>query len=290
MGLSAWSSSDWVIAPGVEISNCWGDGLYVGHAPDGGFCERFLVDQIRIRNCRRNGISVTGGRDGEIRSVDIQQIDGTAPFGGIDLEPDRTNQPNRRIRIRGGRMRDVGVGVYVTVANEDVLITGLDVEAKNSGIIIGDNSRGVRIEGNPSIRSLEGGTEGAAIRSVGNVATVRDVRIRNNGLFGGGYFVVDIFSAKYPGLEISGNRIHASNPGVQGVARISSATFADNVCTIEPAAGKAGEFFMLFEDVSYGGNRYRNRSGKKMFALIRRGRQIAEEAYEAASLTKAVQP
>jgi hypothetical protein len=248
MGISAWSASNWTVS-GVEIRNCWGDGLYIGNAPDSGPCVDFLVDAVHVWDCRRNGISVVAGWNGEI-----------------------------------------GVGIDVTVANQNVQINGMDIEARNSGIIIGNNVTDVRIEGNRRIRSTEGGTEGAAIRTVGDGSTVRGLHVRNNLLTGGGYFVVDIFGTGYRDLVISGNRIHADNPRVQGVARINSAAFTDNICTIEPVAGTANEFFVLFERVTYGRNVYRNLSPKSMFALIRGGRDIGGDRYESDKLRRVVEP
>jgi len=288
MGISAWSAADWAITAGVEINNCWGDGIYVGRAPAGGPCSDFAIDHVHIWNCRRNGISIVGGRNGRITAPNIHQINGTAPFGGIDLEPDRPLDPNQNILISGGKIRDVGVGVYVTVANQNVRVTGMDIEASNSGVLIGDNADDVTIEGNPSIRSLEGGTEGAAIRSVGNASTIRNIRIRNNGLSGGGYFVLDFFGGKYRNLVVSGNTLHANNPRVQGIARLSSATFTQNQGTIGPKSGTAGEFFVLFQDVAYGGNVYRNNSSFRMYAAIRQGRDLGGERLESKSFFKIV--
>ncbi len=289
MGISAWSASGWSIGPDVEVRNCWGDGIYVGHAPGGGPCQDFLIDRVHVWNCRRNGISVVAGHNGEIRSVNIHQINGTAPFGGIDLEPDHPDSPNRNIRISDGRIRDVGVGIYVVGANQGVQITGMNIEARNSGIIIGDNAVGLRIENNPSIGSTEGGTEGAAIRTVANAGTTRGVQIRNNGLFGGGYFVIDMFGPGYRDVVVSRNRLHASNRRVQGIARLKGVLFTDNVGVIEPGAGKPGEFFVLLDGVVYGRNIYRNRSNVRMYAAVRGGsRDIGGDRLESSSLTKIV--
>ena len=181
-----------------------------------GHCDGFLIDGVKVRNCRRNGISVVAGRNGEIRNFDIEKIDGIAPRGGIDLEPNSSDAPNRNIRISGGRIRNVAVGIYVTVANQGVTISGMDIEAENSGIIVSDNSVDVRIENNPNIKSLVGGQEGGAFRTVvTRPQSIRGLLIRNNQLSGGGAFVIDIFDQGYQGLVISGNRISATNAGTQ---------------------------------------------------------------------------
>ncbi|MEA3015735.1 MAG: hypothetical protein QOI38_457, partial [Sphingomonadales bacterium] len=167
-GVAIFSSSDWTIGPGIEIADCWGDGIYLGNAANrpGGYCDRFLITGVTIRNCRRNGISIIAGRDGEIRGVRIADIAGTAPQAGIDLEPDDARFGNRNIRIDGVTISGVQVGIGVTVANEGVRITRSSIEAANSGIIISDNTRALEIVDNVRIASTQGGAEGGAIRTV----------------------------------------------------------------------------------------------------------------------------
>lgn len=277
MGISAWSSNGWQIVGGVEVSDCWGDGIYVGGAA-GGVCEDFLIDSVRVRNCRRNGISVVGGQDGEIRNCDIEKIDGIAPRGGIDLEPDSTHSPNRNIRITGGRIRNCAVGIYVTVANQNISIAGVDIEADNSGIIVSDTSNGVSIR-NCSIRSLVGGAEGAAIRTVGDPTKIVGLHIRDNRLSGGGFFVVDIFGNGFRDLIVAGNRIQATNRGTQGIARVHYGTFTDNDCLIGANAGKGGDYFVHLLKTSHGRNVYRSQSPHPMYSAIMGGRVLGGDQF-----------
>jgi hypothetical protein len=284
-GIAAFSSTNWSIDSGVEISNCWGDGIYLGSGAPGTFCERFVIDGVRISNCRRNGISVVAGRDGRIRSADISDINGTAPRGGIDLEPDNAAHPNRNIEISGVRIHgDLEVGIYATVANENVTISNVDIEANNSGILIGSVVQGIQVI-NSRVRSRIGGAEGAAVRTAGNPALIRGIGIRNNILSGGGYFVVDFFGDGYRDVTVSSNDIRASNRGVQGIARVHHGVFTDNQCVIERGAGKAGDYFVHLQATSHGRNTYRNLSPHSMFAAFRGGRNIGGDRYENPSLS-----
>jgi|GEM_PF-3188576 len=286
MGIAAFASNNWSIDSGVEVTNCWGDGIYVGAAGPGTFCESFTINGVRISNCRRNGISIVAGRNGRIRTADISDINGIAPKGGIDLEPDNKAHPNRSIEINGARIHgDLEVGIYTTVANENVVISDVDIEANNSGIIVGDSTRGLRII-NSRIASRVGGAEGAAIRAVGNPATMRGVEIRNNQLTGGGYFVVDFWGDGYRDLVVDSNNIRASNRGVQGIARVHYGSFTNNVCVIDRNAGKESDYFVHLQVTSHGGNAYRNLSPHKMFSALRGARDLGGDRYESPSLTR----
>jgi hypothetical protein len=274
MGVLAFAANDWSIGPGVRIHNCWGDGIYIGgERRVGDYCQRFVIDGVEVFNCRRNGISVIGGRDGEIRRVNIYDIDGAAPQGGIDLEPDKPNKPNRNITIRDGRIRTAQVGIYVTVANENVTITGMDISCINSGIIFADNTTNLRIVDNPRIESTRGGEEGAALRSVvGNPATISNVLIQGNELSGGGFYVLHVGGTGYRNLVVSRNRIRASNRGTAGIALLGSALFTENVGLVEPHAGLGPEGYLLILDgVRHGRNRFENRSRFNLPVIQRHG-------------------
>ena len=286
MGVLALSSNDWTIGPNVEINDCWGDGLYVSSMEGGDHCLNFLIDRVHIWNCRRNGISIVAGRNEEIRSANIHDINGTSPYAAIDLEPDHSARPNRNIRISGGKIRNVGAGICVTVANENVVITGMEIEARGSGVLIGNGARNLKIVSNPQIRTLAGGEEGAAIWAVANPSTIEGLHIIENDLSGGGGFVVDLWGQGYRDLIVSRNRISATNKGTQGIARVGAGFFTDNVCLLGRNTGKEGDYFIHLQTVSYGRNVYRSESPHSMYSAIRGGREIAPDSFESPKLIK----
>jgi hypothetical protein len=282
MGVSVFASNRWSIIGAVEIRNCWGDGIVVqGGVPGRITSNDFVIDGVRISDCRRNGISICAGVDGEIRNVDIRDIKGTPPQGGIDLEADDDYTPNRRIKVTGGKIRSCFVGLYVTVANEDILITGMDIVGESSGIVVADRCARVTVRDNPNIASLEGGTEGAAIRTVGKSARgISNLHIIRNKMSGGGYFVTDIAGLGYPDLRVTHNVMNASNPGVWGIARVGNALFTDNSGVIQQNAGKTGEVYVILDGATYGRNTYRNLSRHPMRKLVRYGgRDLGSESY-----------
>ena len=96
MGISINSSSDISIS-GVVVRNTWGDGLYIGRLTGGGslpYSENVNINNFKISNCRRQGISVISLKNGTWDGVSIDSINGTLPGAGIDFEP---NLPDERI-------------------------------------------------------------------------------------------------------------------------------------------------------------------------------------------------
>lgn len=271
-GIAAFGSADWTVGPDLEVTGCWGDGVYVGYVPGrpDTHCTGFTIEDVHIHDCRRNGISIVGGRGGIIRGTHIHDIDGTSPMAGIDLEPDLVAHANRDILIDQVRIERVQLGVGIAVSNERVRITRSRIEAVNSGIILSNHTRGLEIVDNIRIANTGGGVEGAAIRTVATEgATIDGVTIRNNLLAGGGWYVLEFTHHGYRNVTITRNRIHASNPGTVGIARIlGGGTFTDNLAIIEPAAGRAGEYYIQFNGVVYGGNRFENRSRLRLRGLL----------------------
>jgi hypothetical protein len=273
-GIVAIGSKDWVVGPDLEVAGCWGDGIYVGQVlgRPGSYCTGFTIDDVHIHDCRRNGISVVGGRGGIIRGTYIHDIDGTSPRAAIDLEPDLVAQGNRDILIDQVTTERVVVGIGLSVSNERVRITRSRIEATNSGIIVSDNTRGLEIVDNVRIANTVGGAEGAAIRTVAaSGASIDGVMIRNNLLAGGGFFVIELTHVGYRNVTVTGNRIHASNSGTGGIARIlGGGTFTDNIAVIEPAAGSAGADYIHFNEVAFGGNSFESRSRFRLRGLVAR--------------------
>lgn len=269
MGIAAWSASEWQVKD-VTISQCWGDGIMVGYAPDaiGSFCENFAIERGRISFCRRNGISIVAGRRGRIENTIIRSIAGTSPQAGIDLEPDSGVHPNEHIVIVGVDIADADLGIAVMIANHTTTITRSRVDAGNSGVMIGDGAKDLTIADNMMIHSRLGGAEGGAIRTAaGDNTSIEGVVIRNNDLSGGGFFVID-FAAGARRVSVTGNRIVASNPRSRVARLFSDSTFTANEGVVTAAAGAEDSFIVQLVGTRTSSNRYRNLSPFKMPPLL----------------------
>lgn len=106
MGINISSSKNIEIYD-VDISNCWGDGIYIGREKKGrgkdGYyipSENIVVKNSLIDNNRRNGISITCGVNILIENTLISNTSGTLPMSGIDIEPNIYLDKINDIRIR----------------------------------------------------------------------------------------------------------------------------------------------------------------------------------------------
>jgi hypothetical protein len=70
----------------LKITNTYGDGLFIG-SEDGGFCENIKIIGGWIDNARRNGLSITSGRDIFVEKLLISNTSEHEPEAGVDIEP-----------------------------------------------------------------------------------------------------------------------------------------------------------------------------------------------------------
>ena len=83
----------------VEVSQCWGDGIYLGLYngwDDDGNKKQYFSDGIAIENCnlhhnRRNNLSITDVSNVTVDRCQFSYAKGTDPQYGIDIEPNKGN-------------------------------------------------------------------------------------------------------------------------------------------------------------------------------------------------------
>lgn len=108
-------NSSFVSIRDVSVSNCWGDCITLAVN-----CENILIDGCSLSNARRQGISITGKKNVEVRNCTIKDIHGTAPEYGIDIEPDANGEATN-ITISNCVVENSGGG-YVAYGGADNVI------------------------------------------------------------------------------------------------------------------------------------------------------------------------
>ncbi|WP_316742787.1 right-handed parallel beta-helix repeat-containing protein [Pedobacter antarcticus] len=94
MGIGIRSSKN-VSIINANVSNCWGDGIYLGttkrklNKTDRTYIptENITIKYARVDYNRRNGISITNGKDVTVSKCLVSNTSGTLPMSGLDIEP-----------------------------------------------------------------------------------------------------------------------------------------------------------------------------------------------------------
>ena len=98
-----------VLIENVHISDMWGDGIYIG----GTLNSHVTVRKCWIENCRRQGITIVNAENVTIEDNTIEDINGTNPQAGIDVEPN-AGQSVSDVRIICNRIENcVGSEIYL---------------------------------------------------------------------------------------------------------------------------------------------------------------------------------
>jgi len=93
-GISMFGCKDVQISD-ISISDCWGDGIYIGSAvnsnvPSVMFCENVLIERVKIDNSRRDNISVISVKNLTIKDCVLSGANGNIPEAGLNFEPNYT--------------------------------------------------------------------------------------------------------------------------------------------------------------------------------------------------------
>ena len=93
-----------VTITGTASNNMWGDGFYIGNGPTFGSSLKTRSTNVKLidvtaDNNRRQGISITSGKDISIVRAKLTNTHGAAPSAGIDVEPNSKTDILQNISI-----------------------------------------------------------------------------------------------------------------------------------------------------------------------------------------------
>ena len=108
MGIQIMNSKN-VTINGLNISNCWGDCIYIG-----GKSSYINIVNCNLHHARRQGISVTNAYKCKIDNCKIYDIAGTAPEYGIDFEPN-TDCTVNAITVSNTEVYNCGGGIMAGI-------------------------------------------------------------------------------------------------------------------------------------------------------------------------------
>lgn len=119
MGISIISSSN-INVYHADISNCWGDGIYIGQSQDGPPPDNITITDVYAHSNRRNGITLVSGVNIKLVSPRATNADGALPMAGIDIEPNNAQAELKNIQIvkpytadNKGKGIQIGLGRFI---------------------------------------------------------------------------------------------------------------------------------------------------------------------------------
>jgi len=98
MGINIKGSSN-VYIENARITDCWGDGIYLGSSTKQNYNKAVKIVNPVLDNNRRQGISVISAINLDIENAVITNTNGTAPQSGIDFEPNQVNEYLQNITV-----------------------------------------------------------------------------------------------------------------------------------------------------------------------------------------------
>ncbi len=117
----------------VTISNCWGDGIYIGAEDEdvkGAGCDNITIDNCYLYNNRRNNLSIVCGRDITVKHCTFENAHGTAPGYGIDIEPNypHINQSQRILIHDCVFSENEGGSMAIITSSDDITISDCEMD------------------------------------------------------------------------------------------------------------------------------------------------------------------
>ena len=112
-----------ITVEGVESFNCWGDSISIGadtiDQANTKNSEKICIYNCKLHDSRRQGISITGGKNVVIRDCEIYNIRGTAPQAGIDIEPNHSKDLAHNITIDSCYIHDTANASIMTYHSDE---------------------------------------------------------------------------------------------------------------------------------------------------------------------------
>jgi polygalacturonase len=99
--------------------NCWGDGIYITNSfrSQQVMSSNIYVSNHHANGCRRQGASIISGNGITFDSPLWENIAGTLPSAGLDIEPNTNASTLQNIKINSPTTRNCHFGINVYLAN-----------------------------------------------------------------------------------------------------------------------------------------------------------------------------
>ncbi|UWG09263.1 MAG: Pectate lyase superfamily protein [Bacteriophage sp.] len=117
----------------ADISQAWGDGIYIGlkyMSNPVQNTDNIIIENFYIHNISRNGITIGTGKNITIKNGRISKVNRTSPKAGIDIEIENDELPNlylSNINISNVEINDTYLGITMNLNK----LTGININSIN---------------------------------------------------------------------------------------------------------------------------------------------------------------
>ncbi|WP_172656776.1 right-handed parallel beta-helix repeat-containing protein [Domibacillus robiginosus] len=144
-GIYIGGSSSKINISNVKAQDFWGDGFFIeGDAKLQTYPTDIVISQSEAHNNRRQGLSITAGKNIVIKNNIFSKTNGTAPEAGIDLERDPPfNLPLENVKLTNNKIIDNnGYGIAFVYASGNEAKNNVVLNNKGGGFYVGGNREG----------------------------------------------------------------------------------------------------------------------------------------------------
>lgn len=153
MGISIAGSSN-ITLVSCTTSACWGDGIYIAnsYARKEKWCRGITVLDHRANRCRRQGVSIISGANIVLERPVWENIGGTMPSAGLDIEPNSNLDVLDNIRVVNPTTRNCRTGILMYLQalvgpNPKVIQIEITHHRDESAIVAPVNISGLELAG-----------------------------------------------------------------------------------------------------------------------------------------------
>ncbi|OES44987.1 right-handed parallel beta-helix repeat-containing protein [Domibacillus iocasae] len=139
-GIYIGGNSSEITISNVRAQDFWGDGFFVeGNASQETYPSSITIDNVESHNNRRQGISITAGKQIVVKNSIFSGTNGTPPAAGIDLERDPPySLPLEEVELLNNEVfNNEGYGISFIYASNSSAQKNIVKNNKKGGIYIG---------------------------------------------------------------------------------------------------------------------------------------------------------
>jgi hypothetical protein len=151
MGINILGSSN-VYVHDLKVSNCWGDGVYIGSYGSAGVAT--LSDGVTVENVvsdsnRRQGLSIASAKNIYVVKSTFSNSHGAMPETGIDIEPMPARGPAQNIRIESSKLLgNAGSGIEVQAYVSGLVLKWNTIKSNGGFGVYGNGASNITVAGN----------------------------------------------------------------------------------------------------------------------------------------------